>query len=231
MARDNLDEVVQSIRDNLTPTGSLLPTLATSAPAAGGWLPCDGSSVAKTDYPSLYAVLGGTYGETTDTFTLPDLRGRLPMGTGANGAPALSGVGGAQQVTLTVDQLPAHAHSITDPGHTHTFTGAPHGHGVTDPGHGHAVTDPGHTHAAATQAATADSASGADTTSAGAGNTGSATTGVTVDSNTTGVTVDSATAGGSNSSETTGITVSNAGGDQPVDIIPPVVGVNWLVRT
>lgn len=48
-----------------------------------GWLPCDGRSVSKTDYRALYEVIGGTYGETTNNFNLPDYRSRKLMGTGA----------------------------------------------------------------------------------------------------------------------------------------------------
>ncbi|MDQ1351144.1 MAG: hypothetical protein QG657_1446 [Acidobacteriota bacterium] len=42
-----------------------------------GWLPCDGSSVSKTKYSALYAVIGNIDGSgSTDlNFKLPDLRG------------------------------------------------------------------------------------------------------------------------------------------------------------
>ena len=38
-----------------------------------GWLACDGTSVAKASYPELYAEIGGSFGETTTHFTLPDI--------------------------------------------------------------------------------------------------------------------------------------------------------------
>ena len=47
-----------------------------------GWLPCDGREVSKTDYRALYQVIGGSYGETANTFYLPDYRSRKLMGTG-----------------------------------------------------------------------------------------------------------------------------------------------------
>ena len=207
------------------------PTLADTAPEGGGWLMCDGGEVAKAEYPTLYAAIGATYGETADTFTLPDLRGRMVMGTGENGAPELTAFGGAQFVTLTEAELPSHAHAITDEGHTHTFTGDPHAHAVTDPGHSHTVTDPGHAHSAASPAGAADSAAGGDTTSAEAGSTGSSSAGITIDSATTGISIQETTATGSNAAATTGITVQDTGGGGSFDIIPPVVGVNWLIRT
>jgi hypothetical protein len=48
-----------------------------------GWLPCDGRAVNKDDYYALYQVLGGTYGETSTQFYLPDYRSRKLMGTGS----------------------------------------------------------------------------------------------------------------------------------------------------
>lgn len=48
-----------------------------------GWLLCDGSTKNKADYPNLDAVLAAAsypYGSATLTFTLPDLRGRMPVG-------------------------------------------------------------------------------------------------------------------------------------------------------
>lgn len=40
--------------------------------SSGGFLPCEGQTCSKADYPLLYAKLGGTYGETAETFTIPD---------------------------------------------------------------------------------------------------------------------------------------------------------------
>lgn len=47
-----------------------------------GWLPCDGREISKTDYRILYQVIGGSYGETANTFFLPDYRSKRLMGTG-----------------------------------------------------------------------------------------------------------------------------------------------------
>lgn len=44
------------------------------------WLPCDGSAYSRTDFEALYARLGDTYGETADTFNVPDYRGRFLRG-------------------------------------------------------------------------------------------------------------------------------------------------------
>lgn len=225
-----MEELISAITASLTPPGALAPSLSSTDPGEG-WKVCDGQALAKAEFPRLYAVLGGAYGETATTFSLPDLRGRSVMGTGGTPALTLAAYGGAAAVTLTVDQIPAHNHALTDPGHIHGFTGAPHSHTITDPGHTHTITDPGHAHASDQAGGAADAAAGADEATAESGSTAAATTGITVDSATTGVTVDAETAGGTISSATTGITIADTGGGQPFDIIPPVVAVNWIIKT
>ena len=44
------------------------------------------------------------------TFALPDLRGRIPIHQG-NGF-ILAETGGAEEITLTVNQIPAHSHPL-----------------------------------------------------------------------------------------------------------------------
>ena len=45
-----------------------------------GWLPCDGRSVAISEFVELYALIGITYGTAeAGLFRLPDLRGRVPL--------------------------------------------------------------------------------------------------------------------------------------------------------
>lgn len=63
------------------PTGSVIPFAGTTAPE--GWLLCDGSIVDRTEYSSLFSVIGEDHGEGngSTTFHLPDLRGRFVRGT------------------------------------------------------------------------------------------------------------------------------------------------------
>jgi microcystin-dependent protein len=82
-----------------------------------GWAQCDGQIVPINQYPSLFSILGVTYGgDGRTTFALPDLRGRVPMheGTGAGLSPRLLGQkGGSEEVALTnPDQLPPHTHQL-----------------------------------------------------------------------------------------------------------------------
>jgi microcystin-dependent protein len=92
----------------------------------GGWHACDGSLLQINSYQALYSLIGTTYGgDGKTTFALPDLRGRAVIGQGIS---PISGVtrdvgtaGGAETVALSVNNLPAHIHTITNPT-TITFT-------------------------------------------------------------------------------------------------------------
>jgi microcystin-dependent protein len=76
-----------------------------------GWAFCDGQLLAISQNTALFELIGTTYGgDGQTTFGLPDLRGRIPMHQG--GGMTLAQSGGAEQVTLTTAQLPAHSHAI-----------------------------------------------------------------------------------------------------------------------
>lgn len=64
----------------------------------------------------------------------------------AGGSYAVDDIQGADNVTLTTAQLPAHNHGVNDPGHNHTITDPGHTHGIVDPGHTHAISGGSHTH-------------------------------------------------------------------------------------
>lgn len=76
-----------------------------------GWLPCDGALLQIKTYQALYALLGTYFGgDGKTTFALPDLRGRTPVSAG--NTVLVGTAAGAEAVTLTAAQLPAHAHTM-----------------------------------------------------------------------------------------------------------------------
>ncbi|MES2775757.1 MAG: tail fiber protein [Bacteroidota bacterium] len=74
-----------------------------------GWSLCDGSLLDISQYDVLFNLIGTTYGgDGQQTFSLPNLMGRVPVSQG-NGY-VLGQSGGSEQVTLIQQQLPAHTH-------------------------------------------------------------------------------------------------------------------------
>ena len=61
--------------------------------APEGWLLCNGQAVSRTTYAGLFGVLGTAYGQGdgSTTFNVPDLTGRVPMGTNGTYPPASTG--------------------------------------------------------------------------------------------------------------------------------------------
>jgi microcystin-dependent protein len=75
------------------------------------WHFCDGTMLAISENDALFSLLGTTYGgDGQTTFALPDLRGRLPLHPGPGFT--LGQLGGAESVTLTLNQIPVHSHAL-----------------------------------------------------------------------------------------------------------------------
>jgi microcystin-dependent protein len=86
-----------------------------------GWMFCEGQLLPISENETLFQLIGTTYGgDGESTFALPDLRGRLPIHQG-NGF-ILAETGGAEEVTLTVSQIPAHTHAALGSANTGTGT-------------------------------------------------------------------------------------------------------------
>ena len=79
--------------------------------APAGWMFCEGQLLPISENETLFQLIGTTYGgDGQSTFALPDLRGRLALHQG-NGY-LLAETGGAEEVTLTINQIPAHSHPL-----------------------------------------------------------------------------------------------------------------------
>ena len=90
-------------------SGFILPFAGATPPA--GWLVCDGSSVLRSAFPGLFAVIGSYYGAVDGAhFTLPDALGRVIAGVdggagrlGAYINPILGAAGGQETEQVYCD--------------------------------------------------------------------------------------------------------------------------------
>jgi microcystin-dependent protein len=128
--------------DLAVPIGAILPYAGATPP--DGYLFCDGSEVERAKYPDLYDIIGVVYNGTSalvgvNTYRLPDLRGRLPLGkdnmdnagsipvaaggyVDAGGGTAgrvedvkaqiLGGSAGSSSTSLVLANLPEHSHTL-----------------------------------------------------------------------------------------------------------------------
>ncbi|CAF0928512.1 unnamed protein product [Rotaria sordida] len=88
------------------PPGTILTFAGAIIP--NGWPKADGSTVSQQRYPAL--------------FQLPDLRGRVIVGSGKGVGLTNRLLGnqfGSEQHVLTQNEMPAHTHLVNDPGHSH----------------------------------------------------------------------------------------------------------------
>jgi microcystin-dependent protein len=135
------------------PVGCVMPFAGNVVPT--GYLLCDGSEILISAYPALFGVIGYSYKAAVllqglNTFAIPDLRGRFPLGrdnmnngltipykdgsgtqisAGGGAANRVSDVtadiigtgSGSQQVTLTTANLPDHKHSLKSDSNTQYY--------------------------------------------------------------------------------------------------------------
>jgi microcystin-dependent protein len=89
-------------------TGVISFTATGSVPA--GYLLCDGSQYLRTAYPDLYAALDSAFIIDADNFVVPDLREVFVLGAGP--VHSVGDTGGEASHTLTIDEIPEHAHVV-----------------------------------------------------------------------------------------------------------------------
>lgn len=92
------------------PAGTVMPFAGSTVPY--GWLACNGASYSATDFPDLFAAIGTLWGGGGGSFLVPNLGGRVPVGVDAGHAITVRR--GAEQHTLTIDEIAAHAHGYQD---------------------------------------------------------------------------------------------------------------------
>ena len=79
--------------------------------APRGWAQCDGQILPINQNQSLYSLLGTTYGgDGRSNFSLPDLRGRVPMHF--DGTFRQGNKGGEEDHIITAPEMPVHTHAF-----------------------------------------------------------------------------------------------------------------------
>lgn len=73
-------ELTPAASNALVPTGTVVAFAGTFARVPPGWLPCDGRSLARATYPTLFDAIGTAHGGDGTNFNLPDYRGRFLRG-------------------------------------------------------------------------------------------------------------------------------------------------------
>lgn len=83
--------------------------------APRGWAFCNGQLLPISQNTALFSLVGTYYGgDGRSTFALPDLQGRVPVGTGQGPGLTprdLGESGGSYAVTLISSEIPVHTHS------------------------------------------------------------------------------------------------------------------------
>jgi microcystin-dependent protein len=101
-----------------TGTGFFLGELVVDASirTPSGWLPAQGQILSIANYPALFSLIGTTYGgDGTTTFALPNVMDSAIVGAGAGPGltpRALGATFGDNYTNLTIDQVPAHSHTL-----------------------------------------------------------------------------------------------------------------------
>ncbi len=100
----------------IMPTGTFIHSATLNMGAS--FLQCTGVAVSRTTYAALFQEIGTRYGagDGSTTFNLPNAQGRSLIGAGSGSGLSFRDITavnvGAERVTLTEAQLPAHSHTF-----------------------------------------------------------------------------------------------------------------------
>lgn len=100
---------------SIAPVGSIVIWGSENIPE--NYLKCEGQTLSRGEYASLFNVIGTTFGEGdgATTFALPDMRNYVVVGMSDD--TDINAIGkkyGEKEVTLTVDTMPSHGHQLID---------------------------------------------------------------------------------------------------------------------
>lgn len=125
--------LIAAVREALCPPGTVVAYMGTTAPT--GWLLCNGASVSRSTYASLYAVIGNASGSAdANSFNVPDFRGRFLRGwdnaigrdpdRASRTAMATGGNAGDAIGSVQTDAFKSHTHTTSDKFTNHAATSA-----------------------------------------------------------------------------------------------------------
>jgi microcystin-dependent protein len=134
-----LREEITQLKTRVEPVGKIGQWAGEINQIPSGYALCDGRALSRGDYAELFALLTTTFGtgDGINTFNIPDLRDRFIIGAGSS--YTRNSQGGANEIALSVAQLPSHDHPVSIDGvadhdhgvmvsnsgnHRHTFTGS-----------------------------------------------------------------------------------------------------------
>jgi microcystin-dependent protein len=106
------------------PLGAIIAYPSDTAPN-DTFLLCNGGSISRSTYQDLFNLFNVNnnllYGSQDSTsFNLPNIQGRTIVGKGGGTFTALNQTGGVEDVTLNINQIPSHNHSVASIGVTGT---------------------------------------------------------------------------------------------------------------
>lgn len=121
--------------NDIFPPGVMMHWSGVNADIPAGWLPCAGQSLLRVGtYAALFAAIDTAYGSIdANSFNVPDLRGRVYVGSDNMGVGAANRIalavrgnsGGVEKVAITDAHMPWHGHNISG-----MLQNASHRHGI-----------------------------------------------------------------------------------------------------
>lgn len=119
-----------------TMLGAIVPMATDILPTFMVW--CEGQTLLRANYPDLYGRMHAAFIIDADSFTVPDMRGKMAFGMDdiAVGDHPMGQTGGAEAVTLTMSEIPSHSHIYEYPSFNLDLetAGAPDVFGLGSPG-------------------------------------------------------------------------------------------------
>jgi len=113
-----------------TPIGGIVIWSGAVGSPPDGFILCDGTAISRTDFATLFTIVGTTFGSGngSSTFNIPNLRDRFIVGAGDG--YNLNATGGSSTTTLATANLPSHSHTIggntgdVNLSHNHSYNSA-----------------------------------------------------------------------------------------------------------